>query len=644
MSSDPLLDLAASTAVALFLVAAPGFALLRWARLDSHDSPSVGPALALGYTAVLPLRLLELHTGLPLVLPAAAVSILRIQPCRLRPTRAAVASLLLPLALGVIAFCVCAGDVREEPGGGYEFRVGFDVSDRAIYAMISQELTRSAPPSAQNPLFAGAPLTYSFFPCLFGSLLERYGLASSPDIFLWHLPALAFVMLGFCLDGLLAALGVVSRGHRLLTATLMVLGGDLSWLLDARNFTAQERTSHFLVFHSFAAEALYYNPWMFGLPLTLAGLHLSLRWFRQGEGRALVAAAMVLGGLWETKVFALVPLVAGTLTAGLAFREPRLVALGAAVCVFATPWAVLTVLSGGRGAPVPVAPYLLLPVRYALQTIRGLEAVAAYVSQGGTGSTWVLTTLVPAYLVGCFGVRLVGLGRLMAQVTGDTLGLHRMVATSVAFSVGCGLALVGRPVATDGVQFLALALYVLWLYAGPVLGDLLLCRGSKRLLGALLIVVALAGPTRYLSLKLFPALSTPGSWDQRFIALPGPVVAACAWLRAGTPASDALLMPVLGGPGDLGGLKPLYVALLAERRLATYATDFAVSPVLGNMRRQAAATVYSTASPAEAERAVEALGARWVWEDSALPLAFKSRRFVRRFESPLVSIYEFVPG
>lgn len=640
------MTLAASIAVFLLLLLPPGVVILRCLGVRFAGGQHLGLALAAGYMTVLPVRLLEEFAGLPIVVPMAAVWLLALLRTRLPLSewRAALGRLVLPLGLACLAGSIAAGDMQALPEGALAFRTGFDVSDRAIYASFAEELERSPPPHSQNPLFAGVRSGYSFFPSLLGLVIHDYAPVSLLAFYMLPLPVLAFFMLGLCLDGLLEALGISSFGARAVTVLLTILGGDLSWMLDTRNLTAFQRTSQFFVFHSFSAESLFFNPWMLGLPLALAGLHAAFCWISKGELRLLVLAGALLGGLWGTKVFACLPLLAGAWFSALLFRHRRLFLLAVASSLGALPWAAFTWLSADPAAASPLIGYPFLVVRTATGVIRGLEPVARFVAQDGIGSILVLAAMAPAFLAGSLGVRVLGLPALVARLRDDREGFHRFVGISLAAAVVLGLGTKGRPVATDGAQFLTLALYLLWLYAGPVVAGMLGRSGLFRGLGLALMVVAMVNPVRYLVLRAFPDTWAPaGSWDRVSLVLPPQVGAACDWLRRSTPPSDALLMRLQGDPGDVGGLKALYVAALAERRLAAYSADFGVEPAVGSARREAAAAVYATADPAEAEQALRALGVRWVWEESALPLQFASPRLALRFDSPLVRLHEFLP-
>jgi hypothetical protein len=401
-------------AVLVVLLAPPGFWLLRAAGGGPPRFPELGLALGLGWSVVLPLAWLDQWidrwVGAPLlVIPAvalAAFSLRREWRGLLVPRPDAVA-LLMPVVLASLAFFVNQGDVRWS-GGAASFRAGFDVTDRAGYALLSQEAMRSPAPTMQNPFFAATPLAYSFFPSLAGSLLRTYARQDALTAYLFVMPTAGFVMIALAVASLLREWGRDPRGARVLTPLLCVLGGDLSFAFPASGIRGGERSEHFLAFGSFAAEALYYNPWVFALPVALAAILLAGRWL-QGGGRAyLWLAAVTLGALWQTKVFAFIPLLLAAMAGGLLLRRPRLLALGASAGALGAGWVVLTMVARPSDfAPLVPAPFAaVMLVLGAHPEWRGLEDLCV------SPSAWVRwpAALAASVLVlaGGFGVRLVG--------------------------------------------------------------------------------------------------------------------------------------------------------------------------------------------------------------------------------------------
>lgn len=643
-SHGTLPELLASVCIFLLLVAPVGYALLRIVIRGPQQQTDLAVALGVGFAALMPLVLVETWLRAPiLVLPAAILSVLslRHELRRLLEPRGLAALLALPLLLASLAVLVDCGDMRADPVG-LSFRVGFDVSDRAFYAMVAGEMRRAPPPSTENPLFAGVPFPYSFFPALAGLLVHRYAGASLLGVFLCYLPAAAFLFIGLAIECFLRETGTVSRASRVLTALLVVLGGDLSFLVPARNLTALDRTRDFLVFHSFSAECLYYNPWMFGLPLVLVWLTLAQRWLRGGGREWLILTALVSGALWETKLFAFLPLCLGGLIGTLLLRRSRLLGLASVAVAGALPWILLTSLSGSSREGPPLIPWLLYPVRVALGVVLGPGFAASLVRDGITGAVVLALATLP-FLVGGMGVRLIGVPRLVGACRSADRELHVLIAISLGLSTCLGLLLIGNPVPTDGVQFLILPQLLAWLYAGPALVARL-ARSSLvgRVAACVLLALALAGPGRYMALKLFPeSFTAEGSLDRRFQLVSRDARDACVWLGEPKRGGGRVMVPLAGDPEDVGGLKPFYIGALSGRRLVAVAGEFNLSPRLAETRREAVGTFYDTQSADEAERILETWGVRWVWEQRGSPLRFRSARLSRAFSAGEVTLYEF---
>jgi uncharacterized membrane protein len=351
----------------------------------------------------------------------------------------------------------------------------------------------------------------------------------------------------------------------------------------------------------------------------------------------------VSGALWETKLFALVPLCLGAVLGALLLRSSRLLGLASAAVAGALPWILLTSLSGSSREGPPLVPSLFYPVRVALAVIFGPALPASLARDGVSGAALLALATVP-FLMGGLGVRLLGMPRLVERCRSADRDLHvLLIAVSLGLAACLGLLLVGNPVPTDGVQFLILPQLLAWLYAGPALAALLARAGlAARLGGVVLLALALAGPGRYVALKILPESFTgEGAMDRRFQLLSGDARDACAWLANPKRAEGRVIVPLAGDPEDVGGLKPFYVAAVSGRRLVAVAGEFNLSPRLAEDRRQAVRALYDTESADEGERILESWRVRWVWEQRGSPLRFRSARLSRVFSSRDVTVYEF---
>jgi hypothetical protein len=222
------------------------------------------------------------------------------------------------------------------------------------------------------------------------------------------------------------------------------------------------------------------------------------------------------------------------------------------------------------------------------------------------------------FLAGGFGVRLLGLPRLLRQARADATGLHAFVGLTIAMAIGASLSVRAQPMAVDGIQFLMLALYLSWLYAGPALAG---CTGRRAWLAVPLAALALVPPVTSLARKMAPSRFTrAGSLDRVRVTLRPATLAACAWLRERTDRRDRVLLPLDGDPEDVGGMKPLLVAALAQRRVAAFGSPTHVAASTVRERREWARRVYEATEAAAVQDAQERLGAQWIWEDAVRPV------------------------
>jgi hypothetical protein len=636
----------AAVAVFVLVVAPPGYWLLRRCCGLRPRAEDLGLALGLGYATVLPLVWLECSLGAPvLALPAAVLAViaLRADWRHWLDGRPGLALFVVPALLGVVAYGVNAGDARWDAGGA-SFAAGFDVADRAFYALVSQEVRRAPPPAMQNPLFAGVPFAYSFLPALASLLLQTLagldGLAAN----LHHLPVVAFVFLGLAADALLREWGVTSLLARVLTPLLLVLGGDLSFLFPASGVRGTERTAHFLSFSSFSAESLYYNPWMLALPVILAALVAAARWLRGGGRAWLWLAAWILASLWLTKVFACVPLLAGAGLTAVLRRDRRLAALAIAGGALVVPWVGVTLASTG-GASRPLVPALLRPVRVALEVHPAWHPLGALAFEGsGLPRAIGLAAATGLVLAGGMGVRLLGVALLPRRVRQDGSGLWAWLAVSCVLSLALGLSLAGDPVPLDGVQFLILPQLLLWMPTGPLLAGWMESGGVKRWIAGLLVPVACASPAGYVLRKTMPErLTAPRSVDRLRVPLPAGHVAAASWLARQPLERADLAIDFRPAAGDPAARRPFYVAALSARRLCAFGDTLSVTPALADERRRQLAEVFDTADPDRALALLDGLGADWVWVEDARPLRYETPLLRLRAREGAISVYERVP-
>jgi hypothetical protein len=630
------------------LVLAPtGYALLSWAWGGPPRLAQLGPALGLGYAALIPVLLLERTLAIPLVAPLAAVCALGVARRLGRPAlTGAGGPLLASIAFGAFALAVNAADARPR-AGGLDFKAGFDVSDRAFYAMVAQELARALPPSTANPAFAEVPLSYSFFPSLLVLWLHDWTGVAALAVAMLHLPVLGLAWLGLAAVALLDAMGVAGRAARGLTLCLLVMGGGLTPLVPHRNLTFLERTAPFPVFHAFAAESLTYNPWLLGLPLVLVYLWLLRELLRRPSVPGWLLVALVSGALFETKVFAWLSLLLGACLATAWSRRRWCVLAALVTALGGLPWVLLTALSPtGRDGPALVL-HPLFPVLMTLQATPALEPLRHVLSgRLGTLPAVAAGALGTALtLLGGLGVRLLGSAQLRQACRSPDAPFHMVVAGGLGASLVLSFLLAGNPVPSDGAQFMLLAQHLGWFYAAPWIAGLAARGGALRALAWLLALLACSGPARYYLMKLAPeAFTSPQALDRRVQHVSSEALAACAWLDRHAGALDRLLLPLGDDAEDVGGLRSLYLAAACGRRVLAIRPEYSVGRASADSRRWAAAVFYGSDSPEAALRILDLWRVRWVWEDARSPLRFRSPRLIPAFGSGSVRIVEYRPA
>ncbi len=641
-----LLSLAAAASVFAAILLPPGYVLARLLRIDAEGLPRLVVAFGLGYSAVLTLLFaLRGGAGPPVAVALAVASLVLLRP-RGAALRAGIArlapALVVPACLALLALAVNGRDLAYS-GDGASLALGFDVSDRVFYAAVSQELERAGSGTIENPVFSGLPLQYAFFPCLSATLVHRLtGVALLP-LWLVGLPALGLFLVALASQAVLEDWGVGPAWLRSASGALVVLGGDLSFLVAQPASAIPERFRHFFVFYPFSGECLYYNPWFLGVPLVLAAFVLARRFLALGTTGPALGAAFVIGTLWQTKAFAFLAIVAGSALYGLVTRRPRPLVLALLATLYAAPWAALALGSGSARGGAPLVPSFLYLVQAAVAGSPPLRSVALALGVDSDdplarGAGIAAFTLL--FLTGGLGLRLLGLSRLLREARRSASGVHGLVLATLAVLVAAGLFVEGRPTGVEGVQFLLLAQALLWLQAGPVIFEGVQHGGVRAALALCACVVAVLNPLAYAARKAAPAAFAPeGAPDRlRYEASAGEL-AACRFLSAAGTPLDRVVVP-LSAPSDRYGARPLLVAVLADRRVVATANPFHVDVGTAASRAAAVSQLYRADSPASADAALDALAVRWVWVDDTAPLAAVPTRLVLRHREAGVSLFE----
>jgi branched-subunit amino acid transport protein AzlD len=627
-----------SSAVIFFgLALPPGFLLVRLSGVEAAPLPRLALAAGAGIPILMTTVALELLMGGPwIALPIALVSIVV-----LRPGAAFVASLrvvAMDLAAGcvlaMIAFMANFGDVTMRDGE-LSVRPGFDVSDRAIYGTVAQELERAPLWALENPGFAPLPLQYSYLPSLAGVLLRRYAGADALTAFGLVLPSICMIFTAVAAAALAASVGATSAIARAISILLLTLGGDLSFLVPGINQTWLERARPFFVFFSFGSESLFYNPWMLGLPLSLVALLSILNLQRVPFSRsAVVIPALVVAALFQTKVFAFIAIWTALSICALAWRDVKLGLAAVASLLLASPGMLLVLGSGA--ARDGTSPLGFEPLAFVLDAIMLNPSLTAVAISLGVPVAAVIVIL------GGLGFRLLGVRPLLSAARDPSARGPRFLLVTALISMVGAFTTVGRPIRLDGIQFMTVAFAILSVYAAPPLAAAFRGSAPRRLVAVLVLIAATFAPVRYLLAKGAPeTFTSPTARDRDRFTLPAPMVTAAEWLRRYSPRTVRLVMPLTPDALDRGGLRPTYVSVLSARRLVALPVALSVSAALAAERQSKVLRLYETQDPMEAETLLTDLGATWIWENADHPLRFSSTRVVPRAEFGTVRLWSF---
>jgi hypothetical protein len=246
-------------------------------------------------------------------------------------------------------------------------------------------------------------------------------------------------------------------------------------------------------------------------------------------------------------------------------------------------------------------------------------------------------------VLGGLGLRLLGFAYLAVRTRRGDRGPRLLLLVSCV-SLILGFAVVGRPVRLDGIQFAFVAHPILWIAAAVALAAASRETATTRAFAGVILLIAIQGPVRYLLKKAAPEVWTSSSgFDNLRLSLGPTTMAACRWLRTNSTVTDRLALPLVGDPENRGGFKPLFVSLLAERRIVADSIPFSVSDEVARERQAAVNALFVTADRAEGERLLSVLQAQWIWEDAARPLKFESFRLVPRARFGSTRLVQILP-
>ena len=371
-------------------------------------------------------------------------------------------------ALGIVALAYFPGyytNFTWQPDG--TMRV-YPISDVLFHIAIANELTHTVPPQA--PVFAGHPLSYHYGMDLAVAMFARATGLNVRDLTVRFMPTL-FVGLSMFSVFCFSRTWLRSGYFGVLVVFLVFFGADFSFIPGL--LLGEKSDWSLRYFSAPAVVTLFYtNPILPGLGVLFAGLLCLDRYMHERSRAWLLLTALLFVALIEVKM-----LMAGQLlcSLGLAamvylifFSNADLFKIAGCTAIAAIPlvsWVLLKNESGGR-IVAKFEPWLY--VSHAMQTL-GL-------SDRFSGPIAFAVVAVPIYLVGCLGLRVIGLPAIFSAIfrpkPGDAvrfmLGIFVMIGLVIALAYTFtpeGWTFGYNPVSST---FLVQSEYVAWLFVVEV--------------------------------------------------------------------------------------------------------------------------------------------------------------------------------
>jgi hypothetical protein len=345
------------------------------------------------------------------------------------------------------------------------------VPDVFLHIAIANELTHTIPPQA--PVFSGHPLTYHYGMDLTVAMFANATGLDTRDLTLRFVPTLflALCMLSvFCFSRNWLGSGYFA----VLVMFLVFFGEDFAFipglLLGEKGDWSARYFSVPTVFSLF-----YTNAMLPGVGLLFAGLFCLQRYLRERSGAWLVISALLLVALLEVKVFTAAHVMCSlgfsAVVYLLLFRNADLFKIAALTGALAAPLVLSVYLGNKSGADITTAFDPLLYVSHMMEVLGTKNRLTGVVALTGIA--------LPVYLVGCLGLRVIGVPAILGAIfrPNRQSGLRFVLAFFVV--LGLLIALTYRVVPTgletaynNSAWFLVQSKYVAWIFAVEVLQTL----------------------------------------------------------------------------------------------------------------------------------------------------------------------------
>ena len=346
----------------------------------------------------------------------------------------------------------------------------YPVPDMVLHIAIANELAHTVPPQA--PHFAGHPLSYHYGMDVAVAMFANATRLTMQDLTLRFVPTffLALTMLSvFCFarnwlqSGYFGALAVflVFFGEDFSFVPGLLLGENVDWSL--RYFSVPP-----------AVLPLFYtNPILPALGLLFAGLLCLKRYLQERSGAWLFLTALLFAALIEVKIFTAAQIMSSLGVAAVlylvVYRNSDLFKVAAITAALATPlvWPVLLKNKSEANVVMKFEPGLY--VSQAMETLGIKDRLSGWLS--------FMTLALPIYLVGTFGLRVIGAPAILNAIIrpNSKSALRFILALFVVIGLLMALMFSITPAGWTfrynpvSGTFLVQSKYVAWLFAVEVL-------------------------------------------------------------------------------------------------------------------------------------------------------------------------------
>jgi hypothetical protein len=342
------------------------------------------------------------------------------------------------------------------------------IPDVFLHIAIANELTHTVPPQA--PVFSGHLLTYHYGMDLSVAMFANATGLNTRDLTLRFVPTLflALSMLSvFCFSRSWLGSGYFGA----LVVFLVFSGEDFSFI---PGLLLGEKSDWSVTYFSVPTvfSLFYTNPMLPGVGLLFAALFCLQRYLGERGGAWLLLSALLLVALMEVKVFTAAHIMCSLGFAAvvylLLFRNADLFKVAALTAALAMPLVLSVFLhnKGGAGYLATIFdpwPYIS-PMMEALRIKDRLTGVVAFAG-----------IALPIYLVGCLGLRAIGVPAILSALfrpnpqSGLRFALAFFVVIGVLITLTCRVVPAGLNSINNGGWFLVQSKYVAWIFAVGVL-------------------------------------------------------------------------------------------------------------------------------------------------------------------------------